>query len=476
MRMNRNGKALCKAALLLALSMLLLACMGTETQVAPAPTDTPSPSPSATPSPSPTPKVVWTEPEPTGEDRLDEPFFYTQIDTTADGAPLYAFTNKKGTVEYRTVGVVFETTDGVVTDRKTAFYPCDETGELTGTTPIEPEAERPAQCLPKEAEGLRVKKVFVPTENEGHYLDTRFDPPRYAVYGRIGTKEPTLYPADEDGAMLPGALAYEEADWLVSAFAPKNDPKRDGQRHIIVFIGTQSVVVFRAQNGDWEIEHIFICSTGDGGKYTPRGEFQIMRQYEYKAMSRMNGVMVYAQYSSRFKGAYLFHTTPTVGEHKNYLPNGKRQMIVAEYEKLGTDVSHGCVRLLVGDSYWIYTNCKVGTPVTVTDDDGPPPPEKPALIYEEPYMNRSGELGWDPTDPDPNNPYLQIEAYAAAMIVPTLDPRKAHTPRPTKQVTPKPTPTATPTPMPSEAPTPSDTQTQSDTQTPTPASTPMTEG
>ena len=81
-------------------------------------------------------------------------------------------------------------------------------------------------------------------------------------------------------------------------------------------------------------------------------------------------------------------------------------MLIAEYEKMGSPASHGCVRLLVGDAYWVYKNCKWGTKVHVTTEAGPDAPDAPALIYEEPYMNADHTLGWDPTDPDGSNPYL----------------------------------------------------------------------
>ena len=53
-------------------------------------------------------------------------------------------------------------------------------------------------------------------------------------------------------------------------------------------------------------------------------------------------------------------------------------------------------------------NCPVGTPVTITDDSGPEVPKTLPLIYEEPYMDARQEYGWDPTDPDPENPYHAI--------------------------------------------------------------------
>ena len=398
MQHNNNVKQfiwILGAALMFVLTCVLsVGCSANETI---APTDSPIPTKRITPAPtpSPTPKVEQTEPERAELARsINVPDFYTNLTSEEETFPLYAFLNENGVVEYRTVGVICTLSDGVIVQEDYSFFPAEETGELAATTPILPENERP----------------------------------------------------DETGEMIPGALPIETERFVVSPYAPSVNPTKEGQRHIVVFIGSQSVVVFRAENGDWEVEKVFICSTGDGGRYTPRGDFSITAQYEYKAMSRLNGVMVYAQYASRFRGHYLFHTVPSAGQYKNYLPNGKQQILIAEYEKLGTDVSHGCVRMLVGDCYWIYRNCRIGTRVTVTDAAGPDHPEKPKLIYEEPYMDVNHQYGWDPTDPDPHNPYLSIPSYAAGLIVPTIAPKHSATARPTHAPVPKYTPVPTPEP------------------------------
>lgn len=387
------------------------------------------------------------EPEPAAFD-LRVPSCYTLVSTDENGVPLYAFTDRHGIVVYRTTGVVRTLIDGELSDEAYAIYEANRDGEIASTEPIDPDAEQPGVCTPASLANVRLKKGCVPAEQTGSFLDTRNDLFASVVYGTFGHRDAAFYPADENGSMLPGALPLEESLYAINRYAPSDPPKQDGDRHITVFIGTQSVVVFIAKDGNWEIEHVFICSTGLNGKYTPRGEFRITAQTEYKAMSTVKGFgMVYAQYSSRFKGHYLFHTVPAAGEYKNYFPNGKQQMIVAEYEKLGTDVSHGCVRMLVGDCYWIYRNCKVGTGVTVTDEDGPLPPEKPKLFYAEPYMSIDGVYGWDPTDPSPLNPYRKLPDYDEYLIVPTLIPEKQKTPRPTAVITPSPTPKRTPFPV-----------------------------
>lgn len=104
----------------------------------------------------------------------------------------------------------------------------------------------------------------------------------------------------------------------------------------------------------------------------------------------------YAQYCSRITTGILFHSVW-------YYHNGdKSSMSVAAYNVMGQKASHGCVRLLCKDSKWIYDNCPIGTKITIfwgdkSDDPLPRPSFTPI---------KNGKFtDWDPTDPDPKNPY-----------------------------------------------------------------------
>lgn len=401
-----------------------------------------TPSPTATAAPTPTPVIEHLAPESASmPDGMEIPSFYTALGETDDGIVLYAFTSDVGAVEYRTVGVSRTLTDGVVTEESFAWFRADADGKLLSDTPIAADEESPGVCEPVTTDGLRLKQKYAATEMVG-VIQSALDASIFFVYGTVGNADAAFYPALASGEMIAGALALPEDLFIVSPYAPKTAPKADGDRYITIYIGSQSVAVFTAEDGDWILEHVFICSTGLKKNYTPRGNFSLLKKYEYAKLTEMNGAPVYGQYAVRITGPYLFHSVPIAGENRDYLPNGKRQMMVEEYELLGSPASHGCIRMLVGDCYWIYQNCKIGTKVRITDDVGPEAPQRPALIYEEPYMDPSQSYGWDPTDPDPENPYLQIESYAAAMVVPTLSPEQNSTPKPTRQATPKPTPDA----------------------------------
>ena len=227
-------------------------------------------------------------------------------------------------------------------------------------------------------------------------------------FGSFGTEDAGFYAVAAEEDPVYGAPVQPLEDFTLSPYAPERKPKKDGDRWLTVFLGSQSVVCFVARDGDWAVERVMICSAADESHQTPMGMHFIYSKYKYKAMTTMNGIMVYAQFACRFRGHYLFHTVPIGGAYRKFHSHGKKQMLIEEYEKLGQPASHGCVRLLVGDAYWVYKHCKRGTKVYFTTDAGPTPPAAPALIYEEPYMNADHTLGWDPTDPDKENPYRAV--------------------------------------------------------------------
>lgn len=138
-----------------------------------------------------------------------------------------------------------------------------------------------------------------------------------------------------------------------------------------------------------------ICSTGTS---TPTiGVYKTSDKYEWRYLVGD----VYGQYATRITGPILFHSVP-------YTKQSKSSLEYWEYDKLGQPASKGCVRLTVQDAKWIYDNCKSGTQVEFTQDDSQEKINKPTIKitdYSEELRN------WDPTDPDPNNPWINIEIY-----------------------------------------------------------------
>ena len=64
-----------------------------------------------------------------------------------------------------------------------------------------------------------------------------------------------------------------------------------------------------------------------------------------------------------------------------------------DYNMLGNNASHGCVRLNVANAKWVYENVPSGSPIYIYDSYDPGPYGKPGTIKIPPTQN------WDPTDP-----------------------------------------------------------------------------
>ncbi|MBR1385597.1 MAG: L,D-transpeptidase family protein [Bacilli bacterium] len=163
--------------------------------------------------------------------------------------------------------------------------------------------------------------------------------------------------------------------------------------YYIEVIRNQNVVVVygKDENGNYsKIVKVFICSVGKNN-YTPVGTFKTSKGYAWGSL--YGGV--YGQYSTRITGHILFHSVP-------YYTRNKGNLEWQEYNKLGTSASAGCVRMTVRDVKWIYDNVSAGTTVKIYDGALPNGVVKPTLKR---IPADSPNRGWDPTDPDPSNPW-----------------------------------------------------------------------
>lgn len=134
-----------------------------------------------------------------------------------------------------------------------------------------------------------------------------------------------------------------------------------------------------------------ICSVGKNAGSTPVGVFSTYAKYTWRYLFGEQ----YGQYTTRIVGHILFHSVPYSQPKKNMLKTDY-------YNNLGIADSMGCIRLTVADAKWIYDNCPLGTTVEIYDDTNPGPLGKPSTVKLDP----SGPYaGWDPTDPDPANPW-----------------------------------------------------------------------
>ena len=163
--------------------------------------------------------------------------------------------------------------------------------------------------------------------------------------------------------------------------------------YYIEVIRNQNVVIVYGldENKQYtKIVKVFVCSAGKGTN-TPTGTFKTTKGYNWGAL--FGGV--YGQYSTRITGHILFHSVP-------YYSKNKGDLEWEEYNKLGTKASAGCIRMTVRDVKWIFDNISNGTTVRIYDGNLPSGVTKPSAPK---IPADSPNKGWDPTDPDPNNPW-----------------------------------------------------------------------
>lgn len=134
------------------------------------------------------------------------------------------------------------------------------------------------------------------------------------------------------------------------------------------------------------------------GPDTPLGDYSTYVKYNVKFMHDD----IYCKYLSRFYKGFIIHSILYYGS------NLKLDAITYNY--MDDAASGGCIRLLTGDSAWVYTHCPLHTKVHIYEDPWDKGPiEKSAIDMPIPR-----EQTWDPTDPSSAEARAALQAAAAA--------------------------------------------------------------
>src|SRR3989344_2965589 len=117
---------------------------------------------------------------------------------------------------------------------------------------------------------------------------------------------------------------------VCAALIATSAPAQAGKLYIGVDISSQRMVV-----KDGAAEYTWVVSTGRKGWPTPTGKFKVTRlEREFLASNFENAPMPYSVFINYRRG-YAIHGTTEPG-------------------RLGTPVSHGCVRLLIKDAAKLF--------------------------------------------------------------------------------------------------------------------------
>ena len=171
----------------------------------------------------------------------------------------------------------------------------------------------------------------------------------------------------------------------------------DPYPYCIHVVRNHNVVIVYGRDGSEEYTvpvQAWLCSTGGA---TPTGWFNLGRKQVWGLLFGA----VWGQYATIITGNILFHSVP-------YKHMAKDSLKTDYYNRLGSKASMGCVRLPVVGAKWIFDNCPTGTSVYIYDAEELPV-KRPTSIILDPSDPRSC---WDPTDPDPDNPWLLPEKPA----------------------------------------------------------------
>ena len=171
-------------------------------------------------------------------------------------------------------------------------------------------------------------------------------------------------------------------------------PEKVYKYFIRVNLETNTVTVYAKDDGGaYTVPYLaMVCSTGDA---TPTSGVYYLPGNHWPWLSLQGDV--YGQYVTQIIGNILFHSVPYETMYD------KASLETAEFNKLGTPASMGCVRLQIVDAKWIYDNVDFIEKVEFYSDTDPGPLGKPEAEHLSLHDERSG---WDPTDPDVNNPWL----------------------------------------------------------------------
>lgn len=157
------------------------------------------------------------------------------------------------------------------------------------------------------------------------------------------------------GANVPG----ENKDYLKTTRPVTGDKKiydsiidMSSKTNYIIAVDTNRCLVgiYQGAAGRWQCVKEFICGPGKPSSPTVKGQFTVTGR------GGSFGTSTYTcWYYTQFYGDYLFHSVL-------YAPGRKDQIVESG---LGTQSSHGCVRLSIEDAKWIYDEIPDGTKVYI---------------------------------------------------------------------------------------------------------------
>lgn len=180
------------------------------------------------------------------------------------------------------------------------------------------------------------------------------------------------------------------------------DDSSDTTGYLIKVNKKKNAVIIYQKNGDGSKEAIKVmrCIVGSDA---PTGTFEIMESYTWISADNVH----WNKYSCRYSEQFWFQSADYFAPYNSYIS-------VDSYNAIGSgdrEKDSGCIKLTVADAKWIYDNCPSGTEVKIVK--GKKSDELP-LEFDE-FTEIPSYAGWDPTDPDSDNPWSKSAKESIAV-------------------------------------------------------------
>jgi lipoprotein-anchoring transpeptidase ErfK/SrfK len=168
----------------------------------------------------------------------------------------------------------------------------------------------------------------------------------------INMKPPKINPpVKKDNNPLPNGLNnIPKSKNPIENFINNKNLKSKSKFLIWINTSTQRTNIFTKANNIWILSKTFVCATGKDSTPTIKGIFQTKAKASWVYDKKYH---CYLKYVTKIYKGYLLHS-----------------VILNKYGKvidgtLGKKKSHGCVRLSIKDSEWIYKNLPLGTTIFI---------------------------------------------------------------------------------------------------------------
>lgn len=172
----------------------------------------------------------------------------------------------------------------------------------------------------------------------------------------------------------------------------KEDEKAD-KYYIEINKKNSTVIIYQYLKNKKAKEQIkaFRCSLGEA---LSKGKFTVGRKYTW-----LDIYQGWHKYNTELGEGIWIHSAV-------YKDKNDYSLLKSSYHSVGKAKADGkSILLSAKDAAWIYNNCKKGTQVSVIKGKK----NDRISVSPEPIVSLYKYCGWDPTDPDKNNPYCKVK-------------------------------------------------------------------